>query len=67
MFVVLDAEQADRQLWADRLGCLACGHRLRPWGWARARPVRLLGGDVAWLRPRRARCGGCGSTQVLFE
>src|SRR6266568_1123202 len=50
VFVALDAEQADRQLRAGRLGCPGCGARLRPWAWARPRPVRLLRGGVAWLR-----------------
>jgi hypothetical protein len=66
VFVVLDAEQADRQLRAGRLACPVCGQRLRPWAWARPRPVRLREGGVVWLRPRRARCHGCTGTHVLL-
>lgn len=66
MIVVLDQAQAQVELVAGRLGCPGCGGRLRPWGHARARPVRHPGGRQSWVRPRRACCAGCGATHVLL-
>ena len=40
--------------------------RLRGWGHARRRLVRETGEGRCWLRPRRARCAGCGGTHVLL-
>jgi hypothetical protein len=61
-----DAGEVERRLVGGGLPCPRCGGRLRPWGWARARVIRGEG-EVRWrLRPRRARCGGCGVTQVLL-
>ena len=56
----------EADLRAGRLACAGCGGRLGPWGHARSRPVRGLGGGLTWLRPRRARCRGCGVTHVLL-
>jgi len=39
---------------------------LAPWGWARARSVRLRWGEPAELVPRRARCRCCEGTHVLL-
>ena len=36
------------------------------WGHARTRRIRDLGPVTVSLRPRRARCTGCGATQVLL-
>ena len=36
------------------------------WGHARRRLVREAGAGRCWLRPRRARCAGCGCTHVLL-
>lgn len=62
--------EADQDLVESRLAgggvrCPACpgSSSLRPWGWARARPVAGLAGRV---RPRRGRCSGCGATHVLL-
>lgn len=66
MIVVLDEEQAARKLTAAALACPGCGGQLRPWGYARARWLRLSGGGRTSLRPRRARCRDCGLTQVLL-
>ena len=66
MIVVLEEAQARRELAAGRLACPGCGGRLRPWGHARARPVRHRDGQRAWVRPRRACCAGCGATHVLL-
>ncbi len=49
---------------AGRLACPGCSGPLSPWGFARAREVRMLHG-VRSVRPRRACCGRCGSTHVL--
>lgn len=59
-------EQVESELAAGVLGCPGCGSRLVPWGWARARNVRLAGGVERRVRPRRARCSGCGATHVLL-
>ena len=57
--------EVEAALVGGRLTCPECGGVLSRWGWAR---VRLLRGavGVARLRPRRARCSGCGVTQVLL-
>src|SRR6266511_1431243 len=66
VIVVLDEQDARRQLDAGRLACPGCGGRLGPWGHAKARQVRQPGGQRSWLRPRRAGCAGCGATHVLL-
>lgn len=60
-----DADAVDCDLFAGRVACPTCDGVLRPWGWARRRPVRCRGGSV-WLRPRRGRCRSCGGTHVLL-
>lgn len=66
MLLFLDEAQMRAQLAEHQLGCPVCpGGRLRPWGHARSRVVELLDERVR-LRPRRARCGACGRTQVLL-
>lgn len=64
MTVGVDGSAVETALRGGGLGCpvLGCGARLAPWGWARARSVRGVGG----LRPRRAVCTGCGRTHVLL-
>lgn len=56
-----DVVEVERRLRAGELSC-PCGGELSPWGHARQRPVRGVGG----LRPRRARCGTCLVTHVLL-
>jgi hypothetical protein len=63
--VEVDAGGVERRLGEGRLSCPECGARLSPWGHARARTVRELRGVVV-VRPRRARCSGCGITHVLL-
>ena len=58
-----DVSQVERRLAAGLLVCPRCGSRLGPWGHARTRRLRGSAGPV---RPRRTRCGGCGSTHVLL-
>lgn len=63
--VEVDAGRVEAALAAGRLGCPGCGDVLRPWGWARRRVLRGGSSRVA-VRPRRARCGGCGLSHVLL-
>ena len=58
-----DVSQVERRLAAGLLVCPRCGGRLGPWGHARTRRLRGAAGPI---RPRRTRCGGCGSTHVLL-
>jgi hypothetical protein len=60
------ATELERFLLAGRLDCPACRGMLRPWGRARSRVVRSPGGSGITVRPRRARCSGCGATHVLL-
>ncbi len=62
--VGLDSAHVETALCSGQLSCpaLGCGQRLGPWGSARERVVRGAGR----LRPRRARCQGCGRTHVLL-
>lgn len=55
----------ERRLAAGRLVCPVCSGVLAGWGYARIRSVRGPGGLVR-VRPRRARCTGCGGTHVLL-
>lgn len=66
MIVVAEPDQAVTALAAGMLPCPRCGGRLRPWAYAAARRVRLLDGSTRALRPRRARCASCRTTQVLL-
>ena len=58
-----DVSQVERRLAAGLLVCPRCGGLLGPWGHARTRRLR---GAASPTRPRRTRCGGCGSTHVLL-
>ena len=48
------------------LSCPGCGGRLGGWGHAARRRVFSAGRVPVALRPRRARCAGCGVTHVLL-
>ena len=59
-----DAASVERRLAAGVLRC-PCGGVLAPWSYAAWRRVITVEGG--WeLRPRRARCRGCGVTHVLL-
>lgn len=60
-----DVADVEARLGSGRLEC-PCGGRLAPWGHARSRVLRGTGAIGWWLRPRRARCSGCGATHVLL-
>jgi hypothetical protein len=66
VIVVAEPDQAFSDLAAGLLSCPRCGGQLRPWAYAAARRVRLLDGSTRALRPRRARCVTCHTTQVLL-
>jgi hypothetical protein len=55
----------ERLLAGGGLECPRCGGVLAGWGHARPRVLRGGQGPVR-LRPRRARCRGCGATHVLL-
>jgi hypothetical protein len=63
MTVEADQVRVESRLVARQVDCPDCRGALRPWGWARPRGVRGIAGV---LRPRRARCPGCGVTHVLL-
>jgi hypothetical protein len=48
------------------LSCPGCGGRLGGWGHAARRRVFTAGRIPVAVRPRRARCAGCGVTHVLL-
>ena len=50
-----------------KLPCPDCGQPLKPWGRARERTIRELGGGVLAVRPDRARCTGCEVTHVVLD
>lgn len=62
--VEADPAVVERRLRAGEFVC-RCGGVLCPWGWARPRTLRDLGG-VLKIRPRRGRCRACLATHVLL-
>jgi len=67
MIEVLDTEAARMLLARGKLACPACGQVMRPWGHARERTVRDLGGTQVTVRPDRALCRGCAVSHVLLD
>ena len=65
LMVSVDPDRVERELAAGLLRCPGCGDPLAPWAHARWRNVRSVTGEVR-VRPRRARCAGCGRTHVLL-
>lgn len=49
-----------------KMPCPRCAGVLRPHGHGRTRTVRSIGTALLTIRPRRARCGDCGATQILL-
>ncbi len=66
MIVVASASQAEQLLLAGDIGGPGCTATLRPHGHGRTRTVRGVGAQRVTHRPRRARCGDCGRTQILL-
>ena len=67
MIEVFDTAAARSALARRKLRCPDCGQALRPWGRARERTVRELGGALLTVRPDRARCTGCDVTHVVLD
>src|SRR6266480_7662903 len=60
------AKSVERRLAGGDFRCPGeCGQVLARWGYARRRVLRDFGEGVT-VRPRRARCRGCGVTHVLL-
>jgi transposase-like protein len=67
MIEVFDTTAARSALARRKLPCPDCGQALKPWGRARERTVRELGGALLTVVPDRARCTGCGVTHVVLD
>jgi hypothetical protein len=67
MIEVFDTAAAKIALGRRMLRCPDCGQPLRPWGHARDRTVRDLGGALVTARPDRAICTGCDATHVVLN
>jgi hypothetical protein len=67
MIEVFDTTAARIALARRMLDCPGCGQPLRPWGHARERTVRDLGGALVTVLPDRALCTGCGATHVVLD
>ena len=65
LIVLLSSGHALARLRSGELSCPDCGASVVPWGFARRRVVRTLGGPRAVV-PRRARCSSCKKTHVVF-
>lgn len=62
--VEVDGGRVEARLVSGGIGCPCCvGGVLARWGYARSRPIV---GEADRVRPRRARCRGCGVTHVLL-
>jgi hypothetical protein len=66
VIIVVDVDQAERDLAAGRLACPRCSGTLRAWAHAARRRIRRLHAPDLMVQPRRARCSACGATQVLL-
>lgn len=67
VLLCLDPKTTETKLVSGELRCptAGCPGRLRPWGRARDRVIRLAGHLTERHTPRRARCRACRRTQVL--
>ncbi|MGO9929498.1 MAG: hypothetical protein ACLPLP_26195 [Mycobacterium sp.] len=68
MIIVATAESAEQALTAGTMRCThrGCAGALARWGYGRHRRIRGLHAAAIDVRPRRARCNGCGTTQILL-
>lgn len=64
--VEVDVAAVEKRLLAGLVSCPRCSGVLRPWGFARPRWLRTSSGRLR-VRPRRARCAGCGRSHVLLS
>jgi transposase-like protein len=62
VMVCTEEATVEADLVGGALRCPGCDGRLGPWGHARERVIR----GVGRVRPRRAKCRGCGRTHVLL-
>jgi transposase-like protein len=67
MIEVFDTTAARSALARRMLRCPDCGQALKPWGRARERTIRELGGSLLTVIPDRARCTGCDATHVILD
>ena len=67
MIQVFDTAAAGYALARRMLPCPDCGQALKPWGRARERTVRDLGGALVTVRPDRALCAVCRVTHVVLD
>jgi transposase-like protein len=67
MIEVFDTTAARCALARRKLRCPDCGQALKPWGRARERTIRELGGVPLTVIPDRARCTGCDATHVVLD
>lgn len=67
MLFVLDPDATATRVAQGDYPCpaSACSGLVRPWGTARTRPVRLLGGGTDQITPRRGRCRQCARSHVF--
>jgi transposase-like protein len=66
VIVIRSIADAERQLASGTMACPQCGAVLGKWGYARIRTVRGPGASTVTVRPARARCTACATTQVLL-
>lgn len=69
VLLCFDVNATETKLVSGELACPSprCDGRLRPWGRARDRIIRLGGHRVERHTPRRARCRSCRRTHVLVS
>ena len=66
LMVCAEEAMVECELVEERLACPSCAGVLAPWGFARRRSIRLLGGATVSLRPRRSKCRACSRTHVVL-
>jgi transposase-like protein len=68
LIIVATAESAEQALTDATMRCPrdGCAGTLTRWGYGQRRRIRALEAGAIDVRPRRARCGGCGATQILL-